>query len=359
MSRIKVLVVEDSPVMRELVTHILGSDPEIAIVGVAASGEEAVAAAARLRPDVITMDINLPGINGYEATRRIMETSPTRIIIVSSSYDPEDVARSLRVVEAGALTILPPPLGIGHPEFQARSAELIRFVKLMSEIKVVRRWPKAPVAAPAQAASRIEVKPAANKIEVVAMGASTGGPLVLKTILAGLGPGFPAPVLIVQHMSPGFVPGLAEWLRQSTGFPVQVAQDRQEILGGQAYLAPDGCHMGLDRGGRIELSDGPPIDGLRPTVAALFRSLAQFYGPRAVGILLTGMGDDGVAEMARMKEKGAVTIAQDKESSVVHGMPGEAIKLGAAMYILGPEQIAELLKTLIEPDRKAQKARGQ
>jgi len=356
MSRINVLVVEDSPVVRELIIHILDSDPEISVIGAAARGEDGVEAAARLQPDVITMDINLPGINGYEATRRIMETAPTRIVIVSASYDPQDVAKSLRVVEAGALAILPPPLGMNHPGFQARAAELIRLVKLMSEIKVVRRWPKPQAVLKPQ--PRIEV-PRPPKIEVVAMGASTGGPLVLKRILGSLGAGFPVPVLLVQHMSPGFVPGLAEWLRQTTGYPVQVAQHRQEILPGQAYLAPDGWHMEVDRRGRIELSDAAPIVGLRPAIAPLFRSLSQFYGSRAVGILLTGMGDDGVIELARMREMGAVTIAQDKESSVVHGMPGEAIKLGAAAYILGPEQIAALLKALIEPDWKAQKARDQ
>jgi two-component system chemotaxis response regulator CheB len=350
MSRINVLVVEDSPTVRELITHILRSEPDLVVIGTAASGEAAVAAAARLRPDLITMDINLPGIDGYEATRRIMETNPTPIIIVSASNNPQDVARTLRVVEAGALAILSPPVGIGHPDFRARAAELIRTIKLMSEIKVVRRWPKAP--APVKAAPRVEVPRVPKKIELVAIGASTGGPLVLKTILAGLGPGFPAPVLIVQHMSPGFVPGLAEWLRQTTGFPVQVAQDRQEMLPGRGYLAPDGFHMRVDRVGRIELNNEPPVSGLRPAVSPLFRSVVQNYGPRAVGVLLTGMGDDGVAEMALMKEKGAVTIAQDKESSVVHGMPGEAIKLGAAQYVLGPEQIAELLKNLFEPDRK-------
>ncbi|MHB8069576.1 MAG: chemotaxis-specific protein-glutamate methyltransferase CheB [Desulfobaccales bacterium] len=357
MSRISVLVVEDSPVVRDLITYILGSDPEIAVIGAAASGEDAVTAAARLRPDVITMDINLPGINGYEATRRIMETSPTRVIIVSSSYDPQDVAKSLRVVEAGALSILPPPLGIGHPQFRVRAAELIRIVKLMSEIKVVRRWPK--TRAQVGPAPRIEVPRPTKGIEVVAMGASTGGPVVLKRILQNLGPDFSAPLLIVQHMSPGFVPGLAEWLRQTTAFPVQVAQRHQEILAGQAYLAPDGWHMEVDRWGRIELSEAAPLNGLRPAIAPLFRSVAQCYGPRAVGILLTGMGDDGVAEMGLMKEKGAITIAQDQESSVVHGIPGQAIKLGAAMYVLDPEQIAALLKTLIAPDRKAQRRRGQ
>ncbi len=346
MNRINVLVVEDSLVVRDLITHILGSDPEISIIGAVGSGEEAIEAAACLQPDVITMDINLPGINGYEATRRIMETSPTRIIIVSASYDPQDVAKSLRVVEAGALTILPPPLGMGHLEYQGRAAELIRIVKLMSEIKVVRRWPNPRP--PAQPAPRIGMQRLPKKAGIVVMGASTGGPLVLKRILGNLNSGFAAPVLIVQHMSPGFLPGLAEWLRQTTGFPVQVAQHRQKITGGQAYLAPDGLHMGVDRRGRIELSDTAPIGGLRPAIAPLFRSVAQFYGPRAVGVLLTGMGDDGVAEMALMKDKGAVTIAQDKESSVVHGMPGEAIKLGAAMYVLEPEQIAELLKSLVD-----------
>ncbi|MHB9072282.1 MAG: chemotaxis-specific protein-glutamate methyltransferase CheB [Desulfobaccales bacterium] len=337
---VKVLVVEDSPVVRDLISHILTNAPGIRVIATAATGEEAIEAAARLKPDLITMDVNLPGIDGYEATRRIMETDPAPIIIVSASYDPKSLGKTFRMVEAGALAILPPPLGIGHPEFQARADELIRTVKLMSEIKVVRRWPKA---APMP---RIAVKKTSKRIELVALGASTGGPLVLKKILGGLGADFPAPVLMVQHMSPGFVTGLAEWLGQTSGFPVQVAQQQEQILPGNAYLAPDGCHMGIDRFGRIELNTEAPVNGLRPAIASLFRSVAERYGPHAVGILLTGMGTDGAAELAAMKEKGAITIAQDKESSVVHGIPGEAIKLGAAIYVLAPEQIAELLKTL-------------
>ena len=346
---IKVLVVEDSPVVRDLISHILTDASGIRVIAAAATGEKAIEAAARLKPDLITMDVNLPGIDGYEATRRIMETCPAPIIIVSASYDPQDLDKTFRMVEAGALAILPPPLGIGHPEFQARADELIRTVKLMSEIKVVRRWPKAPASLP-----RIEVKKPSQRIEAVALGASTGGPVVLKKILAGLGADFPAPVLMVQHMSPGFVTGLAEWLRQTTGFPVQVPQHREQILPGNAYLAPDGFHMGIDRVGRIELNTAAPVNGLRPAIAPLFRAVAEFYGPHAVGILLTGMGADGAAELADMKEKGAITIAQDKESSVVHGIPGEAIKLGAAMYILAPEQIAELLKTLTNHNRRQQ-----
>lgn len=341
---INVLVVEDSPVVRDLIIHILTGDTAIRVIGTAVTGEEAIRAAARLSPDLITMDVNLPGIDGYEATRRIMETCPAPIIIVSGSYDPRDLGKMFRMVEAGALTFLPPPLGIGHPEFRARAEELLRTVKLMSEIKVVRRWPKSPI----KPAPKIEVGKSPNKIEVVALGASTGGPLVLKTILEGLVPRFPAPVLMVQHMSPGFVTGLAEWLQQSTRFPVQVAQDREQILPGHAYLAPDGFHMGVDRYGRIELSTEAPVNGLRPAISSLFRSVAESYGPSAAGILLTGMGADGAAELALLKKKGAITIAQDKESSVIHGMPGEAIKLGAAVYVLAPEKITELLNALVE-----------
>jgi len=341
---IKVLVVEDSAVVRELLAYILGGDPGIQVIGAVASGEEAIDAARRRRPDLITMDVNLPGINGYEATRSIMETCPTPIIIISASYDPQDLAKTFRMVEAGALTFLPPPLGMGHPEFRARAGELVRTVKLMAEIKVVRRWPK--TRAPAKPAPKIEVKKKPAGIEVVAMGASTGGPLVLKEILAALGPNFPAPVLMVQHMAPGFVGGLAQWLQDSTGFPVQVAGHQEQILPGHAYLAPDGFHMGVDAFGRIELSAGAPVNGMRPAIAPLFRSIMESYGSNALGILLTGMGSDGVAEMGLMKAKGAITITQDKESSAVYGIPGEAVKAGAAMYVLGPEQIAGLLKSL-------------
>jgi two-component system chemotaxis response regulator CheB len=346
---IKVLVVEDSPVVRDLISHILSHDPDIRVIAAAATGEQAIEAAARLKPDLITMDVNLPGIDGYEATRRIMEANPAPIIIVSASYDPQNLGKTFRMVEAGALAILPPPLGIGHPEYRVRAAELIRTVKLMSEIKVVRRWAKAAARLPG-----IEVKRASKSIEVVALGASTGGPLVLKKILAGLGADFPAPVLMVQHMSPGFITGLAEWLQQSAGFPVRVAQDQELIRPGHAYLAPDGYHMVIDRFGRIELNTEAPVNGLRPAIAPLFRSLAERYGPHAVGILLTGMGADGALELAALKAKRALTIAQDKESSVVHGIPGEAIKLGAATYVLAPEQIAELLKTLTNHHRSPQ-----
>jgi two-component system chemotaxis response regulator CheB len=188
-------------------------------------------------------------------------------------------------------------------------------------------------------------------IAAVGIGASTGGPLVLQTILTGLPKDFSVPLLIVQHIAQGFLPGLVDWLNQTTGVKVHIAAHGTAILPGHAYLAPDGLHMGLSGRGHIALSGAEAEGGLRPSVAHLFRSLTRCCGTDAVGVLLTGMGKDGAEELKRMKDIGAVTIAQDRASSVVHGMPGEAIALGAATFVLPAQQIASALVALV--DRRA------
>ena len=170
---------------------------------------------------------------------------------------------------------------------------------------------------------------------------------MLRTILSLLPPDLAVPVLIVQHIAPGFVEGFVEWLAGASGFPLHIATHAQELLPGHGYVAPDGFHMGVGSGPRIVLSDRAPENGLRPSVAYLFRSAAQILGPRVVGVLLTGMGRDGAVELRVMRDRGALTIAQDEASSIVHGMPGEAIKLGAATYVLPPESIAAQLASLL------------
>jgi len=188
-----------------------------------------------------------------------------------------------------------------------------------------------------------------EKVDVVAIGASTGGPPVLKDILSGLERDFPAPILIVQHMAPGFIEGMVEWLDKECGLAIRIASDGQQIRKGVVYFAPDGCHMGMTMAGRIALGDGPVENGVRPSVSYLFRFLADAYGPGAVGVLLTGMGKDGAVELTRMKEKGAITIAQDKESCVVYGMPAEAVKLNGASHVLSPEGITGFLNSMDKP----------
>ncbi len=343
---IKVLVAEDSSVVREFLVYLLGSDPDIRVVGTASDGEQAIAAVKHYRPDVITMDIHMPKMDGLEATRRIMETDPTPIVIVSGSTDPHETATIFRALEAGALAVLGRPAGIGHPDHEATARELVQTVKLMSEVKVVRRWPQArrePLL-PLAAKALLEKIPA--KVKVIAMGASTGGPPVLQTILAMLPKDFPVPLLIVQHMATGFIMAFVEWLAQSSSLPVHVAMHGELMLPGHVYVAPDEFQMKVGHGNKIVLTRDDPENGLRPSVSCLFRSLAEVYGGDVVAGLLTGMGRDGAEELRLLKEKGAVTFAQDKDSSVVHGMPGEAIKLDAATFILAPDKIAAVLTDL-------------
>ncbi|MDO8630159.1 MAG: chemotaxis-specific protein-glutamate methyltransferase CheB [Phycisphaerales bacterium] len=351
---INVLIVEDSPVVREFLVHVLGSDPDIKVIGKAHDGQEALDAVLHHRPDVITMDIHMPRMDGLEATRRIMETDPVPIVIVSGSVDPREVATTFDAIEAGALAVVRRPAGIGHPDHEATARELVQTVKLMSEVKLVRRWSRAR----REAAPRpVETGPAREpaKVRIVAIGASTGGPPVLQTILAGLPHDFPVPLVIVQHMAAGFIGGFVEWLAQSSRLPVHVATQGEFMLPGHVYVAPDEFQMKVERGGKIVLTKDAPENGLRPSVSFLFRSVVESYGCDAVAGLLTGMGRDGAEELRLLKEKGAATFAQDKDSSVVHGMPGEAIKLDAVMFVLPPEKIAAVLTNLVNNKSKKER----
>jgi len=348
--KINVLVVDDSKVAQMLLVHILESDPHIRVVGTVNNGQAALDFVQEHPPDVILMDIHMPGMDGFEATRRIMETRPVPIIVCTATTNPREVATTFRVMEAGALACVGKPVGREHADFDQMAANLLEMVKLMSEVRVVRRWARArTVFAPAPVASLVALKRAATAITFIGIGASTGGPPVLQEILAGLPKAFPVPILIVQHIAQGFLPGLAEWLNQTTGFQIQIAAYGVSPLPGHVYLAPDDFHMGLSASGRILLTKEEPWNHLRPAVSYLFRSLADVCGPAAVGVLLTGMGKDGAGELKLMKDKGAVTIAQDRDSSVVHGMPGEAIALGGATHVLPADKIADALVTLVHP----------
>ena len=381
MKPIRVVIVEDSAVVREYLSYVIGLDPGLTVAGTAVNGEDAVEVVGRVKPDVVTMDIHMPRMDGFEATRRIMESCPTRIIVVSGSSDARDVAFSFRAVEAGALTVIGCPTGIDGPDSERIAQDLRRTIRLMSEIRVVRRWPAATTAAAAaaattaaaprttaaaSAASQAAAAPALTKagapttpaapisttppmaagIQAVAIGASTGGPIALRAVLSGFTKGFPAPILIVQHVVPGFIAGLAQWLGEASEIPVCVASEGEKPLPGRAYLAPDGAHMTVDAGGVVRLVPRARGELICPSAGALFRSVAEAYGPRCAGVLLSGMGGDGAREMRLLRDRKAVTIAQDRETSLIFGMPGEAVRLGAAGYVLPVERIAPTLQSL-------------
>ena len=224
----------------------------------------------------------------------------------------------------------------------------------MSEVRVVKRYPKRtrPEQPPLPEAQPVTQR----NIRLVAIGASTGGPPAIQKVLKNLVKPFPATVLIVQHISAGFIEGLATWLSATTGMPVRVAKPGEIAQAGTAYIAPDGSQMGVDGDFRILCSQQPAEHGMRPSVSCLFRSVAKSHGAQAAGILLTGMGRDGAEDLNEMRKQGAITFAQDQESSVVHGMPGEAIRIGAAMHVGTPERISLLLSALISVEERANSA---
>jgi two-component system chemotaxis response regulator CheB len=346
--KIKVLVVDDSAVARMHLVHLLESDPEIQVINTVNDGQAALDFIRENQPDVILMDLNMPGLDGCETTRRIMEARPVPIVICSSTTYPKEVATTFRVLEAGAVACVEKPVGPAHVDFEKMATELRLTVKLMSQVRVVKRWARIARTPPTPPPWRaVEARPSREAILCIGIGASTGGPPVLRTILAGLPKDFPAPILVVQHIAHGFLPGMAEWLNQTSGLPVHLASNGTTPLPGQVYFAPDDFHLGLAASGRMVLTREEPEEHLRPAVSFLFRSLAKVCGPDAVGVLLTGMGKDGAAELKLMRDQGASTIAQDRESSVVHGMPGEAIALGGATQVLPADHIAEALRTLV------------
>lgn len=341
---VRVLIVEDSAVERELLVKVLSSDKDIQIVGIVGDGEAAIRAVEQLKPDVVTMDIVMPKVNGIEATRYIMQNTPTPIIIVTNSYVGEETYKTFKAIEAGALAVVKKPVGMGNPNHKKEADTLISYLKLMSEIKVIRRFKSVPLSK-AEQPMTTKVQWKIEDVRIVAIGASTGGPAVLEKILAGLPKDFPLPIVIVQHMTPGFIGSFIKWLEIATGFCVRVAEDGEHLRPSVAYFAPDDFHMTVNNN-RIHLIKDLPDKGLRPSVSHLFKSIAQQYGKNAIGIILTGMGDDGANEMKLMRDAGAMTIAQDANSSVVYGMPGETVKLGGAELILSPEGIIETIRKL-------------
>lgn len=339
---IRVLVAEDSPTARQLLVEMLTSDPGITVVGEARNGLEAVEMAERLRPDLITMDVEMPELDGLEATMRIVGKVPTPIIIVSSQANASEVALSLEATRAGALMVLPKPAGPASPRFREQQTHLVAMVKAMSDVKVVRRW---GASTPSKARRALQVHPArsAERPSLVAIGASTGGPAALREVFHAMPGNFRIPILVVQHISKGFVNGLANWLDANTKLQVRVAAANETARPGIVYVAPDDHQLGIRDDGRIHLSDAPAVGSFRPSATHLFASAAAAYGNRMIAVILTGMGDDGVTGLRAVHAAGGLVVAQDEATSIVYGMPREAARAGVVTTTLALPDIAPYL----------------
>lgn len=331
---VRVMIVEDSLVVRQLLTHIVGRDPRFVVAAAVASAEEALQEIGRVQPDIISMDIRLPGIDGLEATRRIMSETPTPIVVIADAVEDASLKISMNALRAGALSVVEKPVGLGSAAYEQVAETICTQLYIMSSVPVIRRrqiGSPQPVERP-RPARRHDADFAG--MGYLAIAASTGGPPALAKVLEGLPADFPAPVFVVQHMGAPFMEGFASWLDGLLKLKVAVAREGELAAPGRVYVAPGDRHMTLTPGGALRLSDAAPVRGQRPSATVLFESLARTVGRRSVGVLLTGMGEDGAAGLLALREAGGFTIAEHESSAVVYGMPAAAVKLGAAREVL-------------------------
>lgn len=338
--KVRIVIAEDSPTVAKMLVRIFNSDPELEVTGVADDGLMAIQMVKQLRPDVVTMDIKMPRLDGVESTRRIMSDVPTPVVIISSTINPRETESSISALGAGALVAVAKPGGPSSPGFALSSKQLINAVKAVSRVKMSARPASRSVASDVRGQVRAPIS--GRPCRVVAIGASTGGPAVLAEILSGLPRSFSLPVLIVQHMAAGFHAGFARWLDSSCALPVKLAEDGEKIMSATVYVAPEACHMGVKRHA-IELSDTPAVDLSRPSVSYLFNSVAATFGAATCAVILTGMGRDGADGLVAVKAAGGYVMAQEEKSCAVFGMPRVAINEGLVDRVVFPEDVARIM----------------
>ncbi|MBF0521429.1 MAG: chemotaxis response regulator protein-glutamate methylesterase [Candidatus Omnitrophica bacterium] len=344
---IRVLIADDSPIIAKVISSVLTSDPQIQVVGIACNGKEAVDMTADLRPDIITMDIHMPIMDGYEATKQIMAYHPTPILIASAAVKADGVDKMFRAISYGALDLIDIS-DLAVKDDRVCGENLVENIKLLSRIKVVHHLlaklegrKEEPVIVP-------EIHQRHLSEKILAIAASTGGPNAIFTILKKLPQDFPYGIVIVQHITSGFLEQFVSWLRTECRIKIKIAEEGEAIHPGVAYLAPCDLQMKVAEGGILRLLNDPLYDGHKPSGSVLFESVAKVYKDNVVGVILTGMGKDGASGLKKVKASGGKTIAQDEDSCIVFGMPKAAIDIGAVDRVCALNDIAQEIVVMLK-----------
>jgi two-component system chemotaxis response regulator CheB len=330
MTKVRVLVAEDSDAMRSTLETLFRADPRLDVIGTARDGVEAVELVKTLRPDLVTMDVMMPRLDGVGATARIMAEAPVRILMISAHADDRQIDLSFRAMAAGALEVVAKPKATAPHELRAWAQRVCDTIVLMAEVPVITR------------ARRVSV--AGRRIDIVGIVASTGGPLALAQLLGALPRDLPIPVLVAQHIAEGFTEGLIRWLAGVSKIGVEIARDGTSLRPGRAYFPPDGRDLEVGADGLLR---APAVSGrYAPSGDVLLASIARYHRSRGAGIVMTGMGEDGATGLLALRDAGGATFVQSPETCVVNGMPNAALVRGATSDARAPEALANAIAEL-------------
>jgi two-component system chemotaxis response regulator CheB len=342
----RILLATSTPDLEESVRRAAEADAAVELVGVARSGKDAVRMTGKLLPDIVAVELR--DDDTAETVREIMITAPTPVVMVAYQDGSQLGAMSARALDSGALAVIPAPAGSGTSLENAAIEKILSTIKAMAQVKVVRQWRK-------KTRGDYQVKDApqpAPQIAIVGIAASTGGPSAIRSILKDLSANFPAPILIVQHMSNGFIEGVAASLDATIALKVKVGANGERLRPGTVYLAPDGHQLGVSGRARLRVVDDDAIQGFKPSGSYLFGSIARAFKDESLAVILTGMGDDGTEGLRALHVAGGKVIAQNEESSVVFGMPKSAISAGLVDFVLPLDDIAGKITALASGTRE-------
>lgn len=344
--RIEVLVVDDSAYMRKVVSNLVQSDEDIFVIDTARDGLDAIEKIKQWKPDVVTLDVEMPKLDGLSALERIMRECPTPVIMLSS-LTQEGSETTVKALTMGAVDFVPKPSGTISLDIHRVKEELITKIKIAAKVPIITLRVPAFFAPPKPVTIPAAMKPGLTPDRLVVVGSSTGGPNALQQVIPRLPGNLPAAVLIVQHMPPGFTRSLASRLNDTSQLEVSEAKEGDILLSGKAYVAPGGYHMVLLSRSVIGLNESPPVHSVRPAVDVTLDSVVSHFGSRVVGVILTGMGYDGSKGMALVKKMGGKTIVQDESTSVVYGMPRVVVEMGKADSVLPVQKIADEIVSML------------